>query len=234
MEDEHSRGEAHAVIQVIVVGEGQTEETFVREVLAPAFALDGVYLEQRLIDGRGGALSFPRVLRYLRNTLRQRADTYVTTFFDLYGLRPDFPGFAESRLQPDPLRRVALLEGQFTQAVVQEANVRADRFLPHIQPYEFEALLFTDVTKLTDIEPGWNTFRNVLQTPREQAPSPEHINDGPDTHPSARLESTLRPTYRKTLHGPLAAEHIGLAAIEQACAHFAAWLQRLRILPPLP
>jgi hypothetical protein len=45
--------------------------------------------------------------------------------------------------------------------------------------------------------------------------------------------ANLRPTYRKTLHGPLAAENIGLTAIEQACAHFAGWLQRLRVLLPL-
>ena len=36
MEDEHSGRETSAVITVIVVGEGQTEETFVRDVLTPA------------------------------------------------------------------------------------------------------------------------------------------------------------------------------------------------------
>jgi len=224
------------MIHVIVVGEGQTEETFVRDVLVPAFAPDEIFLEPRLIPagpgGSGGALSFQRVLRYLRNTLRQRNDTYVTTFFDLYRLTRDFPGVSESQRQPDPLQRAAKLEQQFAQTVIQEANVRADRFLAHIQPYEFEALLFTDVKKLVEIESGWDTFRDMLQAVRTQAPSPEHINDGPDTHPSARLEK-LRPGYRKTLHGPLAAEHIGLTAMEQACAHFAGWLGKLRILPPL-
>lgn len=221
---------------IIIVGEGPTEETFVRDVLTPTFAPDGLYLEPRLIPtgpgGRGGALTYPRVLRYLCNTLLRRSDTYVTTFFDLYALRSGYPGFAESRRLADPLQRAAALEQQLGQAVVKKADVRADRFVPHIQPYEFEALLFTDVHKLTELEPGWDTFSDTLQAARDAAPSPEHINDGPDTHPFARLES-LRPAYRKTLHGPLAAEHIGLAAIEQACAHFAAWLQRLRTLPPL-
>ncbi len=30
-----------------------------------------------------------RILRFLRDTLRQQRDTYVTTFFDLYGLPSD-------------------------------------------------------------------------------------------------------------------------------------------------
>ena len=38
------------------------------------------------------ALGGQRVLRFLRNTLLEREDVYVTTFFDLHGIRPDFPG----------------------------------------------------------------------------------------------------------------------------------------------
>src|SRR4030067_1388365 len=102
------------MIEIIVVGEGPTEFFFVRDVLAPAFTPDEIFLEPRLIPtgpgGRGGALSFQRVLRYLRNTLRQRHDTYVTTFFDLYALYTDFPGFAESQRHRDPLQRAILLE----------------------------------------------------------------------------------------------------------------------------
>ena len=41
-------------------------------------------------------MSPQRVLLFLRNTLRERNDTHVTTFFDLYGLAPDFPGVAGS------------------------------------------------------------------------------------------------------------------------------------------
>ena len=224
------------MISVVIVGEGQTEETFVRDVLLPVFVPDDILLEARLIPtgpgGRGGALTFPRVLRYLRNTLRQRSDTYVTTLLDLYAVRSDFPGLAESRALADPLQRARLLEERFGHAISAEAGVRPERFVPNIQPYEFESLLFSDVEKLTQLETGWETFREVLQAARDSAPSPEHINDGPQTHPSARLE-ILHPSFRKTLHGPLAAEHIGLAAIEQACAHFAAWLGRLRALQPL-
>jgi len=226
------------MIFAIVVGEGPTEEAFIRDVLAPSFAMDTIYLEPRLIrtsaGGRGGALNVQRVLSYLRNTLRQRGDTYVTTFFDLYGLDHDFPGFAEGRTLPDPLARARLIEQHFKEAVVREAGVQADRFFAHIQPYEFEALLFSDVTTLVTIEPDWRPFASQLNEARVPAPSPEHINDGSETHPSARLESILRgPGYDKVRHGPIAAQHIGLPRIQQECQHFATWLERLRSLRPL-
>jgi hypothetical protein len=136
VEDEYPRWEAGAVTDVIVVGEGQTEETFVRDVLAPALAAESVFLGPRLVPTspgrRGGALSYPRVLRYLRNTLRQRGDTYVTTFFDLYRLDDAFPGFSESATLQDPLARAALIETRLSEVVIREAGCRENRFFAHI------------------------------------------------------------------------------------------------------
>ena len=80
------------------------------QILGPALAGSNVFVEARLIPtslaGRGGALTGQRVLRFLRDTLRQRSDTHVTTFFDLYGLPSDFPGVAASPLDPVGLDRI--------------------------------------------------------------------------------------------------------------------------------
>lgn len=223
--------------EIYVVCEGQTEETFIGRVLAPAFQPDGIFIKSRSIETSpghsGGALSIDRVRRFLRNTLREKRNAYVTTLFDLYRLDPDYPGYEQSRRIADPLQRATLLEQNLAQDIITIADVRTDRFIAYLQPYEFEALLFSDIRKLTEIEPGWGQFAERLSAGCKNAPSPEHINDGPDTHPSARLKNTLSPTYRKKRHGPLAAEQIGLAAIQQACAHFAGWLEKLRRLPPL-
>jgi hypothetical protein len=35
---------------------------------------------------------------------------------------------------------------------------------------------------------------------------------------------------RKTLHGPMAVDAIGIAAMRQACPHADAWLRRLEVL----
>jgi hypothetical protein len=172
-------------------------------------------------------------LRYLRNTLREREDNYVTTFFDLYGLRPDFPGITEASSVQDPIARASRIETLFAEAVVREAECRADRFVPHIQPFEFEALLFSDVSRFLEVEPEWQTYLRSLESARSSASSPEHINDGQDTHPSARLKNLLRPSYQKVLHGTALATRIGLDRMRAECMHFANWLNRIENLSPL-
>lgn len=223
------------MIHVLIVGEGQTEEMFVNRVLQPHFAYVGVFVEPRLIAtsprAKGGSLNRDRVLRHLRNTLRERSDVYVTTFFDLYGLRPDFPGLSESATHVDPVGRADAIEAVFHQTVVQIAQCRPDRFLPHIQPYEFESLVFSDVERLPQVDPAWQHQVGSLRTVRESFPSPEHINDGYNTHPSARL----RPLYgyKKVLHGAAITHRIGLSRIRSECRHFGHWLSRIENLPPL-
>jgi hypothetical protein len=242
MEDERGRREADEreadeVIEVIVVGEGQTEETFVRDVLAPQLTNRDISLQPRLIHtserGRGGSLSPDRVLRFLRNTLRQRGDTYVTTFFDLYRLSADFPGVAAARLKTDPLQRCHMIEEGLAEAAIRESGCRADRFFPHIQPFEFEALLFSDVVTFGSVQSEWRRFVDELQLAREGADTPEHINGGADTHPSVRLKTLLQPKYIKPLHGSRIATSIGLARIRTECRHFDSWLTRIESIKPL-
>ena len=223
--------------EAVVVCEGQTEEVFVRDVLGPPLAEREVFVEPRLARtssrGKGGALSGQRVLRFLRNTLRERQDTYVTTFFDLYALPADFPGLSKSAAWSDPVRRAEAIETEFHAAVVQKAGRRPERFFPHIQPYEFEALLFSDVKRFSEVEPRWKTGLSQLQKARDSAQTPEHVNDGPDTHPSALLRDILRPRYAKILHGSAVSECIGLDCIRAECSHFDKWLSRVETLPPL-
>ena len=63
--------------------------------------------------------------------------------------------------------------------------------------------------------------------------SPEHINDGINTHPSARLAKILKPSYDKPFHGSAVAQRIGLERIRAECRHFDAWLTRIERLSPL-
>jgi hypothetical protein len=223
---------------VIFVGEGQTEESFARDVLAADLFDRQLFIYPRLIrtsaEGRGGALSWDRVRRFLRNTLREREDTYVTTFFDLYRLDRSFPGWEDAQSVLNPLERAIEIERHFHAAVVAEAGCRSDRFIPHIQPYEFEALIFTDVEVLGQIESSWTSHLESLREAVSAVISPEHINDGQTTHPSARLRHSLRhPTYRKVLHGVAITKKIGIAQIREACSHFGEWLARIENLQPL-
>ena len=223
------------MIFVLIVCEGQTEETFVNQVLQPHFASIGRYVEPRLVAtssrAKGGNLSRDRVLLNLRNTIRERPDVYVTTFFDLYGLRAGFPGLAESSSQRDPIKRAASIEAVFHQTVVDSAQCRPDRFFPHIQPFEFESLLFSGVERFSEVDPEWEEQIGELRRIRDSARSPEYINDGKGTHPSARLRP-LRG-YRKVLHGTAVTHRIGLRNIRSQCRHFGEWLTHMENLKPL-
>ncbi len=218
---------------VVVVGEGPTERSFTVTVLAHSLAERRVFVQPRLIptsrSAKGGALKSARVLRFLRNTLRERQDTFVTTLFDLYGLPSDFPGRAGTTDISDPLKRASAIEQTLHATVIAEAECRPDRFLPHIQPYEFEALLFSDVQRLAEAERDWTPQLKALRDARQSASSPEHINDGPTTHPSARLTDLL-PRYSKTRHGVAIADRIGLSRMRAECRHFGKWLDRLEAL----
>ena len=225
------------MIQVIIIAEGQTEETFVRDVMAPAFAASAIFLSARLVPisggGRGGALSYERVWKFLRNTLNERTNTYVSTFFDLHKLDTAFPAHAESLKLSDSGRRAVHLEEALHADVTARTRCRPERFIPHIQPWEFEALLFSDLAALTGTETSWDEHLPVLQKIRSAFQHPEQINGGEATKPSARLGLLRNPGFRKVRHGPLAAGKIGLGRIEAECPHFAAWITRLRGLAPL-
>jgi hypothetical protein len=222
--------------RVVVVCEGETEEEFVRDVLAPGFHGLDLYIEPQMVETspghRGGALNYDRVKPHLRNVLRQKSAPVVTTLFDLYKLDKRFPGFEQSLALPDLGQRLEVLQRALHADVVSAAGCRPERFIPYIQPHEFEALLFSDVTALPLVNPSWpkKSIDRLLEI-RQAAESPEHINNRPETKPAAHLERELcSPSYHKRRHGPSAAQKIGLARIEAECPFFAAWLARIREL----
>ena len=224
--------------ELVVAGEGQTEEAFIRQLVAPALAERTVFVTPRLLrtsrQGRGGGLTKDRVLHHLPRILKERDDVYVSTFFDLYGLAPDFPGLIEPSISGDPIQRAVRIEAAFGDAVVELAGCRREQFVPHIQPHGFEALLFADVSAFATARSAWRGCLPQLARVREQYPTPEHINDGRATHPSARLGRLLsRPNYNKRADGLTVAATIGLPRIREECRHFAEWISRMEALPPL-
>lgn len=222
------------MLEVVVFAEGQTEEQFIKRVVAPSLRAQGIFLKPQTLntsqDVKGGAVSFDRLKFNARNTLRQKPEARLTTFLDLYGLDTTFPCFDEAKKHADVYARAKLLEAALHQAIVTHVGCRPERFIPHIQPYEFEGLLFSDVGTLALTEPTWKNQLPKLQAVRAAFETPEHINNSYETKPSKRLEDILVPKYKKTRHGPLAAEKISLTVMEQECAHFKGWMTNLRKL----
>lgn len=220
------------MIHVYVVCEGQTEESFVNYLRKTVFANLQIYLIPRLVPtskgNKGGALTYERVRSFVIKCLKENDEFIVTTFFDLYALNNNFPDFELSQKQNDVYKKVSTLEDAFKKDIVQDNFNFSNRFFPYIQPYEFEGLLFTDISKLTEIETTWNNATKTLQSIRDNVETPEHINNGYETKPSARLAQYLNnPNYRKILHGTLAIEEIGIDKLLAECQHFSEWYKML-------
>lgn len=222
------------MLELIVFAEGQSEEQFLKRVVAPSLHPQQIYVKAQTLrtskQGTGGAVSFERLLFNARNTLLQHPKAVLSTFLDLYGLDTDFPEFLVAKKLNGVSERVHKLEAALHQAVVEKVNCRPERFIPHIQPYEFEGLLFADVEAFSGTEPRWSDYLAELRAIRDQFETPEHINDSYETKPSNRLESLLKPGYKKVRHGPLAAGRVTLATMEAECPHFRSWMAKLRAL----
>lgn len=213
--------------KVLVYVEGQTEETFIRDVLGPHLGRFGVFpvpvlaRTKRTRSGdvfKGGILSYTQVRRDVLGLLKDTSAALVTTMIDYYGLPDNFPG--KTTLPPGtPYQRVAFLEEAFRQ------DIDCPRFFPFLTLHEFEALLFAEPDQIVKAFPGApKEARRLVQEVSELAP--EEINEGKETHPVARILKYL-PAYRKPLHGPLIASRIGLPAIRAKCPHFDQWVRHL-------
>ena len=92
-----------------------------------------------------------------------------------------------------------------------------------------EALLFAEpqaIAGVLEVTPA--KARSIAEV-RAAFDSPEEIDEGPTTHPAARIAG-LSKVYRKPLHGLLIAQRIGIAKMRQECPHFAQWLTWLESL----
>lgn len=212
--------------RVKIFVEGQTEETFVRDVLEPYFSRQNIYLTAILArtssSHKGGIVSYGKVKHQITRLCWHDSQAHVTTMIDYYALPTDFPGFAQLP-QGNAEQRAQTLEERFSQ------DIDEPNFIPNFLLHEFEALLFCQPEKFVDWLDDKRPIAH-LQEIKAQFGSPEQINDGPETAPSKRLVAAI-PDYRKTLHGPLIAADIGLDAIRAECPHFNRWLQCIEALP---
>jgi len=214
--------------RALILVEGQTEERFVKDILAPVFLERGLYLSptvlvtKRVKDGpnfKGGVTNFAKFTNDVERLLNDAGDALVTTLIDYYGLPSDFPGMS-TRPHGSPIQRVKHVETALCRHFGNRRN-----FLPFLLLHEFEALLFSSTVELPRTMTQMGKSREFAAI-REGLNSPEEIDERPDFAPSKRILSIF-PAYRKRLHGPTTAKRIGLATIRAECPHFSSWLAAL-------
>ncbi len=219
--------------RLYVLVEGQTEEAFVKRVITPHLQGLGVWAYAIIVatsrDASGrkrrGGGQWKHWRRDLKRLIREQSGDEVrfTTMFDLYGLPVDFPELEKHGCIPNTSRRAESLEASMSR------DVDDPRLIPYLQRHEFEALVLAALGSVTKLLEDAGDLEAVERLRAELASmSPEEVNDGESTAPSKRLMRI--PSYRKTVHGPLAVEDAGLPALRSACPRFGAWIARLEAL----
>jgi len=220
------------MIRVHVICEGQTEEAFVKALLIEPFLAKGIILQPALIGKpghKGGNFRFERLLPEVKNRLLGDSDCYCTTFFDFYGLPESFPGKSLAVVNDTIDQKSNKVSDALVTKLTENLGVDAmRRFIPFIQMYEFEGLLFSDPNKMAkgmdrpELIEAFKQISNSFDTP-------EHINNSPQTAPSKRIKKVI-PGYEKPLMGALAAIEIGLDTMRNNCYLFDQWLKDIELI----
>lgn len=222
-----------------IIVEGSSEETFVNDVLNKHFASLNIFVSARKIrtgwdrmnnkPAKGGMLQYIKfrndVLRWIESD-RDRANTYYTSFIDLYAFPKDSESPYTESIQgiPNPYQKITALEAAIGQ------DINHPTFIPYVQLHEFEALLLVDPNRLLLMYPEKQL--GIKRLIKEiESKNPEEINESPITAPSKRIIKHI-PDYagQKAQVGPLVAEDIGLNLLRESCPHFNEWISKLENL----
>ncbi|WP_028523661.1 DUF4276 family protein [Runella limosa] len=221
---------------VNIIVEGSTEEAFVNDVLVKHFSSFNIFISARKIKtgwdklnnkpAKGGLLKYNKFRGDVQKWIvsdRGRADTFYTSFIDLYA----FPKDSESPYTKDlqsienPYQKVEALESAIA------TDINHPNFIPYIQLHEFEAFLLASPDRLLGMYPDEQTAIGRLTKEIALMP-PEEINESPQTAPSKRIIRYI-PDYesQKAQVGPMVAEDIGLTLLREKCPHFGEWITKL-------
>lgn len=216
-------------IEVMVLVEGKTEEIFISNVLRPYLSTQNIHMYATQLSKpgqKGGDVRFLRAQKDIGMHLKQRMDTYVTTFIDYYGTT-EWPGLEAVRPGATPAEIARTInEATQTEIVNLFADRRADkRFIPYVAVHEFEALLFSDADVLSA---KLNINKEQVEQVLAEYGEPEAVNNHPETAPSKRLDAwSVNGKFPKTTTGIAITQQIGIPKIRAKCHIFDHWLATL-------
>jgi hypothetical protein len=212
--------------RIIIIGEGQTEQEFCKDVLIPYFSSKNIFVQNPTIKHSvGGIVPWPILKRQIETHLKQDREAIVTTFIDFYGIRDrhEFPRWEEAKQIRDINSRMTFLETAMAAEIDEDLR---NRFVPYIQLHEFEGLLFNKIdvfrNNFTEQEADLAGLESIIN----QYPNPELINDGQNTAPSKRLEILING-YNKVVYGAILATEIGLDNLRGKSPRFNTWIEIL-------
>lgn len=206
--------------RLIFIVEGDSEKEFIKMILKPFLVQKNINdISVFKIKKSGGGISKYSHLKNDILTVIHQKDVLVTTMVDLYGLPNDFPGIKESS-------NIDEIEAFFENDITGGKSNLKKKFIPYIQKYEFEALVFACYEGI-DVFFEKNLYNSKkLNNLMNEFPKPEEINDQPTTSPSKRLKSLIKG-YDKVVHGNMIISEIGINVILKKCPHFNSWVSKI-------
>jgi len=219
-------------MNVYVYCEGQTEESFINEVLEPyIFARCELELKpiicvtkqtprQRF---RGGLFKYDKAKREIERLCKEHHNEYVTTMLDFYAFPDDAPGMNCINKISDIYERVEYVESEI------QKDINSKNFIPNLMLHEFESLVFVNPELLSNYYPNLESIQKLVDI-RDSFQSPEHIDSGKETAPSKRIIEEI-PRYSKIVIGTAITKDIGVDGLRKECGHFSKWIDKLCSLP---
>ena len=207
------------MIRVGISVEGQTEMEFCKKVLTPFFRNHNIELTPIVVatsrdkcgtKHKGGCINIDRIRSEVTKLLH--SFDYVTTFYDFYGF--------DDRPTDDIDELEKIIDELF----------ESTNFIPYVQQYEFETLLFSKPEYYEDYFGDGRVTKKMKQIITEFQDDIEQINDSPQTAPSKRLEQLFDEVgepYDKVFHGEGFAGDIGIESIRAKAKRFNEWVEKI-------
>ena len=209
---------------VYIYCEGPTEETFINEVLYPYFFNIGIVVRPiicttkrtTLKKYKGGVSDYNKIKSELTILCKSHSNEFVTTLFDYYAMPSNTPGIDNQ--DPDIIKRIETIE------FVINSDIGMRNCYFHFMLHEFEGILFSNPASFNLITDESTVAK--VQSIRDAFPTPEHINNSPETAPSKRLEQLI-PSYAKVRNGSILSKDMGIDTILRECPHFRDWIKQI-------
>ena len=208
---------------VYIYCEGQTEESFVNDVLYPYFSRMDIYVTPIIHKTKrtptkafkGGVSRYAPIKDELIK-LCQDSTCIVTTMFDYYAMPDDTPSIDHQDI--DIYKRIDFIENAVNE------DIGCKNLLFNLVLHEFEALLFSEPQAFEHI--ANDKVVRQLQAIRNSVDTPEHINNSAATAPSKRIQNVVNG-YSKVRQGIIVAKYIGIDKMMSECKHFSAWIDKI-------
>lgn len=209
--------------RIYIIVEGQTEQEFVKSMIAPYLQQSGIYSVTPVLirtskSGRGGFVNYEHLKNDAVKLLRSQKDDFIVSMFVDFFRIPEIPQKEKWEQMTNHKEQVEEMEKCI------KDDIKDRRFIPYIQLHEFEALLFSS-------NKGFETYftkDNALETQQiiDAFDNPEEINTTPSGAPSKRLLA-IKDDYEKVIEGNLIALEVGMNEILIKCPRFKAWIEKL-------